>query len=628
MAAKHYRRVMRSFAPERMRINATINYSYMENNNPDKMRQTLLKMTTKPYYEDYYDLIYLALAELEMRQKKEPQAIDYYKLAINHNKSGNTSMLLTANYKLALYYEKKGDYGEAQKYYASTATLMPSNDPDYKSVQNKAKHLNFLAENLKVIKRQDTLLRIAAMSDEQQHIYIERCIEQAKAEDVRRSAALKAATVDANAGTTQGSWYFYNAAAVQKGKEDFQKIWGNRPLADNWRYSSSNSSDMTDHSTDMPAQQESVAANAAPAYDAAYCMRGVPQTAEETQTANDSLASAMLGAAKVYRIYLNDNKNATAMLENLLKRYPQTEHKMEAYFYLYTMYGLEKNEKLANEYKQKLIDEFPDTELAESLRNPNYASKSEMDKRQSDSLFEQAYTHYVRSEYSQAQRVAQTGVVRYKDLPIAAHFALLGAMAKGGETDLAGHIYNLQTVVSAHPNTDAANAAQDMIDYLKGNETQILNQTGMEKYLDTLPDGSVVERTRSKAASDDDETAAAATYSVEEGKALFIIAFDTRQVNINQLRFDVMVFNTDLDAVDLEVSVQPLSIDIKLMSVGVFQRTAAAMEYYRSIAAQPDFAKHKDITMFVVTEENLSMMLRERYLSNYISFFRRNVEGK
>jgi tetratricopeptide (TPR) repeat protein len=621
-AAKHYRRVMRSFAPEAMKVNATINYSYLADGRTANMRQTLIDMTKKQRYEDYYDMIYFALAELEARAGNEAQAVDYYTLAIEKNTGGNAALRTKANYKLALYFEKIGDYEQAQKYYSNTAELMSSNDPNYKTVQNKAKNLNILAENLRVIRTQDTLQRIARMSEAERAQYVERCIAQAKeSEQKAKDAANRAASSGAGGfGAAQGAWYFNNPAILEKGKQEFKNTWGNRRLADNWRYAAQNDDfGNQDENTDAPQQSDIAAAtsaspNTASNSDAENCLRDVPFTEEQMSASHKALADALLGAAKAYRNYMYDNPAAIKMLEDLLKRYPFTEHKLEAYFYLYAMYLQEKDNKRSDEYKQKILDEFPNSEVAQVLINPNYSSKSELIKRQADTLFEKAYKHYTRNEYGDALRMAQTGVSQYKELPIAANFALLQALAKGRDAGLAGHIYNLQLVVSAYPNTDAAQTAQSMIDYLKGNEVEILQHI----------DG-IYEDHDSTATDEDKPSYGTVEYSVEEGKAMFVIGFDPKNVNINQLRFDVTVFNTDMDAVDLTIETEPMGMSLSIMKVGIFQRPAAAMEYYRSISASPTFAQQEGITMFVITEHNLELLMTERFLSNYVDFFHKNM---
>ena len=36
---------------------------------------------------------------------------------------------------------------------------------------------------------------------------------------------------------TAGKWYFYNTQSLGFGKGEFKRVWGNRPLEDNWRIS-------------------------------------------------------------------------------------------------------------------------------------------------------------------------------------------------------------------------------------------------------------------------------------------------------------------------------------------------------------------------------------------------------
>ena len=40
-----------------------------------------------------------------------------------------------------------------------------------------------------------------------------------------------------NAGDPNAKWYFYNTQSLGFGKGEFKRVWGNRPLEDNWRIS-------------------------------------------------------------------------------------------------------------------------------------------------------------------------------------------------------------------------------------------------------------------------------------------------------------------------------------------------------------------------------------------------------
>jgi hypothetical protein len=202
-------------------------------------------------------------------------------------------------------------------------------------------------------------------------------------------------------------------------------------------------------------------------------------------------------------------------------------------------------------------------------------------------------------------QLTQEGLSNYKDLPIGANFALLNAMAKGYSTNIAGHIYNLQTVISAYPNTDVAQTAQDMIDFLKENETKLAQQ--ME-------------------AKDNEESMSTVAYTTDEGKSFFAIAFDPRAISVHQVRFDILSFNADINVDNLNVEVQPISTSLSIMTVGTFQRIMPAMEYYQSVMAATQLADYQQNTMlFVITQSNLDLLMQDRLVSNYVDFFKKNL---
>ncbi|GHT15169.1 gliding motility protein [Bacteroidia bacterium] len=613
LAAEHYKKAKR-FAGEDMRINAQINYAYLSAGRSDNMRKTLLKMAKKHRNERYYDQIYYALAELEMQTHREEQAIEYYLKALSYNDmQRNKRLRITTSHKLAVYFEQKSDFENAQAYYDTTAMLMPITEPAYNTVYNKAKNLNKLAVNLRIIRTQDSLQRIAKMSEKDRNAWVAKMITQYQADSTRRAerAAAEIAAAASGGGSTStmgGKWYFHNATLLNTGKQEFQKVWGERKLADNWRIfvvednfdNSTNEIANPTIANDTAKQKESAAG-----VDAAYFLREVPLTQEQMNASNANIATAMLEAAKAYRDYINDNKSAIKMLENLLKRYPETEHKMAAYFYLYTLYNQEKNTKQAKVYRQKLEDEFPNEELTKYVIDPAYVSESEWTQKQADSLFAKAFGHYSNSEYAQAERTAREGMNLYKTLPIGANFALLQAMAKGNSTNLAAHIYNLQTVISTYPASEVAETAKKMIEIIQKDDLVLSQQTAQR-------DADIEEQTP------------AVPYTNDDDNTFFAVAFDPREINIHQLRFNIVSHNVDIDADDLTIDMVKLTAGTNLMLVGNFNHWADGVKYFQSITAAATLYKDmqtSSLITFAITQKNLELLQADRMVTTYLQFF-------
>ena len=120
------------------------------------------------------------------------------------------------------------------------------------------KVLDELVPHTEAVHLQDSLQELARMPEADRLAAIDRVIEalkkkekeereKAEEEEVEQQLQRRAATGNTNtnaqrtptAPTTQqqgnGQWYFYNPTAVNQGKQTFQRQWGQRKNADNWR---------------------------------------------------------------------------------------------------------------------------------------------------------------------------------------------------------------------------------------------------------------------------------------------------------------------------------------------------------------------------------------------------------
>src|SRR5690606_8303152 len=105
----------------------------------------------------------------------------------------------------------------------------------------------------------DSILKIVNLSENDRLAYFETFVEQLKTqveeqkekqEAQTRNQGLitvnnsgNAATSRAGGSTTQAvSFYFYNSTTVAYGKNEFIKVWGNRSLEDDWRWSTKSAS--------------------------------------------------------------------------------------------------------------------------------------------------------------------------------------------------------------------------------------------------------------------------------------------------------------------------------------------------------------------------------------------------
>ncbi len=613
-AVEHYTSVIRRMPPYEMEFHAQLNKAFLSiGNEGESMRKLLEKMAKDEKNKDYLNQIYFALAGIEMHANRTEQAIAYYRLSAAHSKSESPQRVLSC-FTLAKYYEGQGDYESAQAYYDSTAMVMPKDNPDYEMVSNKAQNLGKLAVNLRVIKTEDSLQRVARMSPAERDKYVEKQIAQAKADEEKRQRseeiklAREAAAAEAASAFTKptsGKWYFYNEAIVAKGLAEFKRTWGNRALVDGWRRASKS---IVNEFPGMDEPDKSSEENQTPVTETAeYYLENVPLTDSLMEESNKRLVEALFDAGMVYKDYILDRPHAIEMLEELLKRFPYNKYKLESYFYLYVLNSEEKKTARAEHYKNLLVKEFPDELLTKYVLDPKHVSDTEKKNKEANSLYSQAYELYNGGKYRQAVALTEQGLQRYPEMGIAANFKLLQVMAQGSNGNIGQYIAGLGEVVKAYPDTDAAKAAKEMQNIVQKRELQLMtDRETVSTKIDSAP--SVI-------------------YSTTDGESVLALLVP-KGTNMNQLKFNFMSFNADIDADALLVTSQAFSSELEMVTVSSFKSIAEAYGYYKKVSNFPAIFKDLNLenhSMFAITQNNLALLEQNKIISTYAGFFQTNI---
>lgn len=616
-AIAHYTSVIRRMPSYDVEFHARLNKAFLSvGRKGDAMRKMLVKMAKDEKNRDYLDMIYYALAEIEMNARRTGQAIAYYKLSAASSK-GDSPQRMRSCLMLAKYFEAQGSYEDAQAYYDSTAMVMPKANPEYDMVSSKAQNLGKLAANLRIIKTEDSLQHIARMSTKDREKYVAAQIEQAKAneenrlrdEEARAARAEVAATsATAFAQPASGKWYFYNPQLVSSGAAEFRKKWGARKLVDDWRRENKGfSADFIMPPGDEEAESEREQQALPEDQTETYYLANVPLTDSLMEASDKRVMEAMFDAGMVYKDYIHDNPNAIEMLEALLKRYPGNRYRLESIFYLYVLNSEAGDAKHADYYKNLLFTEYPDELLTMYVKDPAYVSGKEAHEKEANSLYVDAYNLYQAEKYGEAARLSQQGLAKYAALSVAANFRLLNVMATGATGDIGQYIAGLSEVVKEYPNTEAAKAAQEMLSIVQKRELALISER-------LAPP---VEKT----------AATSVPYSDEDGESCLALVAG-KDININQLKFNFISFNADIDADELTVDNRKLGEDLTLLVVGKFKSAAEAVAYYKKVKAYPTIFRDLNMesySMFAITEKNLELFEQSRIVSVYDTFFQLNV---
>ncbi len=249
-AIRYYDAVLKLNPEYEMEFYANIHSALAyEGGNSGPVKTKLLDMTKDEKYDEFYDQIYFALAELELKENKRKKGIEYLELSYQTSMSNTEQKAKSFNRLADLYFADKS-YVLAQAYYDSTVATIDKGKEGYGEILERRNSLTRLVKDILVVEKEDSLQTLAGLPKKEQEAIVDDIIrkiieeeEQKKAEE--EANALQAQNTPANTRINQGNsaeWYFYNPSTVSFGKSEFKKKWGTRKLEDNWRRKDKSSS--------------------------------------------------------------------------------------------------------------------------------------------------------------------------------------------------------------------------------------------------------------------------------------------------------------------------------------------------------------------------------------------------
>lgn len=458
-------------APYKYRIHANIELA--KNSVSDSSTVALLerfrKLIKNRDNRKYLDALYYQVAVLEQSRDSVDRAIANYNLSLRA-KDGTAKQKTFSYEKLADIYFKDLDYVTASSYYDSVLVVAKNKQTlRIKKIERKAKNLASLRKYEEVLKANDSILSFVAMPKEDQEKYFEDYIERLKKKDEEEAQKKLNAISFGNSfgGGTQsredkGKWYFYNVQSLGFGKGEFERVWGTRPLEDNWRWS-----DKT--SLKSEELQDSVLINQRLArYELSTYMNAIPSEKREIDSLIYDRNKALFELGLIYKEQFKNTPKAIGNLERLLRSEPEQEMILPANYHLYQMYlaqGDAKNEK----HKNVILQEYAETPFAKIILNPDKELKE--DKKEVDEnseLYKIAYNLYKDEAFEEVQCFIKEMLPTIEEGSVLIpKFKLLKAYAIGKYQKKESYIAALEKVAVDFPHTEQGKKALELIKRLK-----------------------------------------------------------------------------------------------------------------------------------------------------------------
>ena len=593
----------------------------VKRNNSEKTKKDLLKMAKEFKNNEYYDVIYYTLGEIEEKERNAKQALYYYKKSVqtsvnNPNQKGQSYLKLgEINFDLT-------NYQPAGAYYDSAVVTISKEHPDYASIVARKKTLETLVGFIHTISKEDSLQRFTKLSENEQHKVIDKIIFDLEKEEARlqkeKETAKNGNQLPGNALTetspgmglpgTATSFYFYNQNTISFGIADFVKKWGNRKLEDNWRRSNKALTiDEPTNSNDTAKTKTTIVKSSNKTRE--YYYKNLPVSDSLIKKSNKKIIYAYYMMGSIYKEELNNTKKAVATFEELNSRFPQNKYLLNTYYILYRTNLADKNQPRADYYKEKILSEFPDSEFALIIKNPSYASEANSKQSEVEGFYIIAYQSFLDKNYTQALAQSNEGLSKFGKNIFVPKFEFIKSLSTGKLKGVDSLEHYLKLLVAKHPQSEVTPLANDIL-------LSIKKQKNPDLYKPAEPGIAQLD-----------------TFSVNLDAEHFIIAIvpdDPKIADSFKLRLNTFN-NTYYSSKVFSLTSNLFGDNKQLVILKTFANAKEIIGYYENLIKDPDLfkdeVKKELIEIYPILANNLPYLYKKKNVGSYKIFFLDNYKN-
>ena len=594
----HYDKVLKGSPKFEMAFNARLKKAFLGSG--EKTQKELAKMLKDAKNAEYKDQIYYALAGIELKEGTEVKAKEYLHKSAFYSVS-NSRQKGMAYEKLAGMSFATKDYVPAQKYYDSCAAVIEDTYPNAEAIRNKARNLADLVVAVETAKYEDSVQMIAALSEKDREKFLKEIIKKIEEDEKRRKErdAERLRELQENENLflqtgKGGTWYWNNAKTRGEGSDDFKKLWGDRENEDNWRRSEKViEANFIEINGEKIVDTVEVADSDTLNVD--YLTSKLPLTDSAIALSNKRLLEAHYNAGIIYKEQLKEPGIATEEFKQVINKNIENKHNLLSAFQLYKIFETS-NVSEANRYKEYILKNYPNSDYANYLIDPNYFLK----KKERDALAEQEYVtvleRYGRGLYYPVLTKANIVINNERNNVYRAKYMLLKAMAKGQLTEDKNQLLPvLDSLVTEYPGTDEAIRGQEMIDIIKNGYSENIEADFGSKYPFIYN-----ERADSK-----------------------VLVFLEKNQSSNLAKSKVVDFQREFfSRLSLKVSSKIYTSDESVILITGFKDESEANEYIRVYKKTRKYLLDlQNAKIFIITSDNMKILFQKQNLEEYENYY-------
>ncbi len=576
------------------------------------VRKHFRKLLSDKKNREFKDKIYYEMAEFEAKQNNIALALEYYSSSANSSINNNRQKGMSYLRLGQIHYDTLKDYATAKAYYDSTIQALPKDFDNYEAIKERKEVLDDFVTQLNTIQLQDSLLSLAALDSISLMVKLNEMLAKAEvekrlAEHKAKQKAQRAASYVSpfeTGGKKKGSssWYFDNPSAISLGQAEFKRKWGNRNLEDHWRRANhtsaiSSDTDFQDGVNDNPSAEDSSTPSLQPEQSldakAASLYQQIPFSPDSKKASLDMIEEAYYKLGSIYHFDLVEKQNAIASFEELLTRFPETEHEPEVLYLLYIM-----SYDRSDHHKQQLLNKYPKSTYAKLVANPQYTEESNENTAKLKKVYKEAYTLYKNKEYAASRAVIEEALAKYPETAFTANMELLNILLTGKLENDDKYKYQLDEFIKENPDSEITPYA-------------ITLQKSAEDFNERLEKEKSIQ------------------YIADFGQVhYFVIVYESKQNITDKILDKLKAFNNQhYGSLQLNTGSLSLNDTYSIALVTEFAGIEASLNYltkYDEGKQAFEILSNSKINTFVITKDNFGILYKSGGVKEYLKFFIEN----
>jgi tetratricopeptide (TPR) repeat protein len=668
-AYQSYKHVIRLNPPYELEFNARIAQTEVMPATDFKGKiSKLRRMARSDNNKDYLDQVYYAIGNVYLTQRDTLHAIEAYEEGCKKaTRSGIEKGVLLL--KLGNVYWDKEKYADAQRCYGEAIGLLDKDRKDYKQLDERSKVLDELVPHTSAVELQDSLQRLALMSEERRNKIIDKVIadlikkekeeQRAKEEEEAektlqqqeaRNGAMNNRPGRANSqqptapSQQSGQWYFYNPQAVSQGKQTFQRQWGKRENKDHWQRVNQTvvnllpeSTESTDsiETSEMPEMADSQGATAPsdsiagkegeePADSAAndphkreYYLAQIPFTDEQKAESDNLIKDGLFHSGIIFKDKLDNLRLSEKALTRLTSQYADYEKNDEAWYHLFLLYSRLGRTTEANHCLAMLQSDFPSSDWTTLLSDPYFAENQRFGVHIEDSIYAATYEAFKANRHAEVKANAEISEKRF---PLGQHrpkFLFIEGLSLLNDGQSKDCIERMKQVVEQYPQSEVSEMAGMIIRGVQEGKTL----HGGKFDIDDVWSRRTVDMAADSTRND--------TLTIERNaNYVFMLVYQPDSVNHNQLLYEMAKYNFSNFLVrNFDIDVEQDALGLVRMMISGFLNYDEARQYARQLYGNKAMADMlHPCRGVIISEKNLPLLGSTYSYRDYEIFFEEKLE--